>query len=176
MFNFSQYSQLSSILNFPCTVIGVKHFCDKFKAYHAYCGKHIQRNAIEVAKKPKESLSPNQFWELATSLTEASYQQTFIKKLWSTAPKTAAYLKNVDHSKLILHAISKACCITFGMKTSNAAETGVIGCEKAWYEHPLKAIEQMLHNFNKVVIGIQEHIQNQGHEYQTLTLYYTTIY
>lgn len=180
MITYSQHSQLSSILNFPCTVIGVKHFCDKFKAHHAYCGKHLQRNADEVAKKAKESLSPSQFWELATSPTEASYQQTFIK-LCSTAPKTAAYLNNVDHSKWILYAISKAGCITHGAKTSNAAEqsnseTGVIGREKARYKHPLKAVEQMLHNFNKVVTGIQEHIQKRGHEYQTLTPYYTTLY
>ena len=97
MIAYSQHSQLSSILNFPCTVIGVKHFCDKFKAHHAYCGKHLQRNADEVAKKAKESLSPSQFWELATSPTEASYQQTFTK-LCSTSPKIAAYLNNVDHS------------------------------------------------------------------------------
>ena len=180
MFTYSQHSQLSSILNFPCTVIEVKHFCDKFKAHHAYCGKHLHRNDNEVTKKPKESLSPSQFGELATSPTEASYQWTFIK-LCSTAPKTAAYINNVDHSKWNLYAISKTGCITFGTKTSNAAEQsnseiGVIAREKAQHKHPLKAVEQMLHNFNKVVTGVQEHIQHWYHEYQTLTPYYTTVY
>ena len=71
--------------------------------------------------------------------------------------------------------------ITHGAKTSNAAEqsnseTRVIGREKARYKHPLKAVEQMLHNFNKVVTGIQAQIQKRGHEYQTLTPYYTTLY
>ena len=39
-------------------------------------------------------------------------------------------------------------------------------------KHPLKAIEQMLHNLNKVVTVIQKDIRDQGYLYQVLTPYY----
>ena len=41
---------------------------------------------------------------------------------------------------------------------------------------PLKAMEQMLHNLNVVIIAIQVHIQKKGHMFQDLTPYYTNIY
>jgi len=103
------------------------------------------------------------FWKLAKSESEASYGKT-LKTLKSVAPTTATYLNNIEHSRWALYAIADAGCFTYGRMTSNASEqtnsvTGVIGREGARAEHPLKAIEQMLHNLNNVLTTIQVDIR-----------------
>ena len=167
---------------FVYNVVGVKYFCDMFKAHHAYCGKHIQRNANDVTKKakPRESLTDTLFWKLAKSDTEVYYQNV-LKEVRSFAPKTASYLDNIDHSRWVLYAIVEAGYFTHGRMTSNAAEqtnseSGVIGREGACTKHPLKAIEQMLHNLNNVVTKIQMDISERGHLFNVLTPYYVDIY
>ena len=98
---------------FVLIVLGVKFFCDEFDAHHAFCAKHIQRNANEVAKKasPREDLSSKLFWKLAKSESEASYGKT-LKTLKSVAPTTATYLNNIEHSRWALYAIADAGCFT----------------------------------------------------------------
>ena len=111
---------------------------------------------------------------------KADFQKA-MTKISVNGENTAAYLEKIEHSRWALYAMSESGAITYGRKTSNAAEqsnsaTGCIGKGKARFMQPLKAIEQMLHNINDAIVQIQTDINKRGHQFSVLTPYCSKIY